>query len=148
MDWLSCTETVTKYHKNKKVKSVAEPKRFVTLTSLKVDKHNVCSIAQGGRFRWKIENEGFNIQKNQGYNLEHKYTRNTFDCYKNYYQCLQIAHMINQLAAHTCECIAFKNSSQFTITHLWENLWCTLKTFCMEEKDIATANSFQIRLAG
>jgi hypothetical protein len=30
---------------------------------------------QGGRIRWKIENEGFNAQKNGGYELEHGYTK-------------------------------------------------------------------------
>ena len=25
----------------------------------------------GGRLRWKIENEGFNVQKNGGFGLEH-----------------------------------------------------------------------------
>lgn len=28
---------------------------------------------QGGRARWKIENETFNTLKNQGYNFEHNY---------------------------------------------------------------------------
>jgi len=30
----------------------------------------------GGK-RWKIENEGFNIQKNHGYNLHHLYSKDT-----------------------------------------------------------------------
>lgn len=44
--------------------------------------------ADGGRLRWKIENEGFNIQKNLGYELEHKYSRVSFVALKNYYQIL------------------------------------------------------------
>ena len=31
------------------------------------------AIAQAGRTRWKIENEGFNCLKNQGYHLEHNF---------------------------------------------------------------------------
>lgn len=50
-----------------------------------------------GRLRWKIENEGFNTQKNLGYALEHKFSRIDFNATKNYYQCLQIAHLIEQL---------------------------------------------------
>ena len=54
-------------------------------------------ISHTGRLRWKIENEGFNTQKNHGYALQHKYARVSWRAAKNYYQCLQIAHLINQL---------------------------------------------------
>ncbi|RLC74380.1 MAG: hypothetical protein DRJ03_17950 [Chloroflexi bacterium] len=36
---------------------------------------NIGLANEGGRLRWKIENEGFNVQKNGGYGLEHAYTR-------------------------------------------------------------------------
>jgi hypothetical protein len=71
--------------------------RFAWATSMHVDRHNVVSIANGaGRLRWKIENEGFNEQKNSGYNLEHAYSENERAA-KNYYILLQIAHAIEIL---------------------------------------------------
>jgi len=70
--------------------------RFVWITNLPVNECNFKEIAKGGRLRWKIENEGFNTQKNGGYNLEHSYSRNE-TASKNYYYLLQIAHIINQL---------------------------------------------------
>ena len=48
---------------------------------------------QGGRLRWKIENEGFNIQKNGGFNLEHPYSQDG-TARKIFYFLLQIAHII------------------------------------------------------
>ena len=75
--------------------------RFVHITNIEVNALNVIHISKTGRQRWKIENEGFNVQKNQGYNLSHKYSRVSFQALKNYYQCLQIAHMINQLTEHS-----------------------------------------------
>ena len=51
---------------------------------------------EGGRIRWKIENEGFNVQKNGGFNLEHAYTRDPVAS-KVFYFLLQIAHLIAQL---------------------------------------------------
>ena len=36
-------------------------------------KDNVAEIAAAGRARWKIENEGFNVLKTKGYNLEHNF---------------------------------------------------------------------------
>jgi hypothetical protein len=46
--------------------------------------------------RWKIENEGFNVQKRGGYELEHAYTNNPNSA-KIFYLLLQIAHLLAQL---------------------------------------------------
>ena len=71
--------------------------RFAWLTNLHVGHGNVIALGnRGGRCRWKIENEGFNIQKNGGFNLEHAYSTGERQI-KNFYILLQIAHMILQL---------------------------------------------------
>jgi len=69
-------------------------KRFVHITDIEIDKNTVWDLSFHGRLRWKIENEGFNIQKNHGYNLQHKYSRGHFGAMQNYYQLLQIAHLL------------------------------------------------------
>ena len=70
---------------------------FKWLTNFIPTSHNVDTLAnQGGRLRWKIENEGFNIQKNGGFNLEHPYSQNE-TARKVFYFLLQIAHLIFQL---------------------------------------------------
>jgi len=84
---------------------------FAWITSFNVTTDNVATIAtKGGRPRWKIENQGFNTQKNGGYNLQHAYSHDP-DTIKDYYYLLQIAHSIMQLmekgnlltpAAHAC----------------------------------------------
>jgi hypothetical protein len=51
---------------------------------------------EGGRLRWKIENEGFNIQKNGGFALEHAYSQDE-TAGKIFYFLLQIAYVIFQL---------------------------------------------------
>lgn len=45
--------------------------------------------------RWKIENEGFNAQKQHGYSLGHLYSEN-YQALKNHYYLIQIGHMIGQ----------------------------------------------------
>ncbi len=70
--------------------------RFVWLTNIKIGENNYKQVAEGGRLRWKIENEGFNMQKNGGYNLEHAYSLDP-TALKNLYLLIQIAHFINQL---------------------------------------------------
>lgn len=70
---------------------------FAWLTGLPVGKKTVEEIAQkGGRSRWKIENEGFNRQKNSGLNLEHVYSIDP-ENWKIYYLLLQIAFLLTQL---------------------------------------------------
>ena len=70
---------------------------FAWLTPLPVGKRTVEAIAQqGGRYRWKIENEGFNRQKNSGLNLEHVYSIDP-EKWKAYYLLLQIAFILVQL---------------------------------------------------
>lgn len=73
---------------------------FAWLTNWPVTADNVIAIAeQGGRNRWKIENEGFNAQKNGGYELEHVYGADQ-DLLRSFYFLLQIAHLILQLVEH------------------------------------------------
>jgi hypothetical protein len=43
------------------------------VTSLALTPANACAIANCGRARWKIENESFNVLKNNGYHLEHNF---------------------------------------------------------------------------
>lgn len=71
--------------------------RYAWMTDLPVNAHTVAAIAtKGGRIRSKIENEGFNVQKNSDLNLEHPYSHDP-DILKAYYYLLQISHMILQL---------------------------------------------------
>jgi len=86
---LECTE-VKATEQNKE-------KTFMWITNFMITSSNYRHLAnQGGRLRWKIENEGFNVQKNGGYNLEHPYSEHPV-ALKNFYLLLQIAHIINQL---------------------------------------------------
>jgi hypothetical protein len=85
---LECTETNT---------TTGEKHYFAWLTPLPVDRKTVEEIAQkGGRHRWKVENEGFNRQKNSGLNLEHVYSIDP-EKWKAYYVLLQIAFIVVQL---------------------------------------------------
>jgi len=71
---------------------------YVWLASdgLNLNEDNVKQLAKAGRCRWVIENEGNNIQKNGGYNLEHLYSRDEISM-KIWCMIVDIAHIINQL---------------------------------------------------
>jgi len=69
---------------------------FAWFTDVPITARNVQAIAtKGGRIRSKIENQGFNIQKNSGFDLEHAYSQN-LDVAKAYYYMIQIAHLLLQ----------------------------------------------------
>jgi hypothetical protein len=88
---IECHETKLGKHK------IEETTKFKWVTSCKITARNVIALAnEGGRMRWKIENEGFNVQKNGGYALEHAYTEDS-NAAKVFYFLLQIAHMLAQL---------------------------------------------------
>ena len=85
------------YKKGKKKGSRKQvEKRFLYLTNLPISKKNVEELVERGRMRWKIENEGFNTQKRQGYYLEHQYSKK-YQGVKNHYYLTQIGHMIAQI---------------------------------------------------
>jgi len=70
---------------------------FAWVTDFRLSQKNVCAVAsQAGRVRWNIENQGFNIQKNSGLNLEHAYSTDP-DVMKAFYYLLQIAHLFLQM---------------------------------------------------
>jgi len=116
VNWFFYRETYDKSNSDEEVN-----KLFVWVTDLEVSRENIREFVAGGRLRWKIENEGFNTQKNLGYNLQHKYSRNNYLAMKNYYQSLQIAHLINQLVELSTKCKKLM-SGKNTIKHLWKCL--------------------------
>ena len=74
----------------------AKPWSFVFLTDLSLSHRNALATAFYGRRRWKIENQGFNEQKNHGFALGHFFSRNC-QAMKNHYYLIQIGHMIAQI---------------------------------------------------
>jgi hypothetical protein len=71
--------------------------KFKWVTNCHLSCKKIMSLSNdGGRMRWKIENEGFNVQKKGGYELEHAYTNHPNSA-KIFYLLLQIAHLLAQL---------------------------------------------------
>ena len=70
---------------------------WLATDGLNLNEETVKPLTQrGGRCRWKIENEGINIQKNGGYRLEHLYSRDEVSM-KIWCALIDIVHLINQL---------------------------------------------------
>ena len=70
--------------------------RFVWITNIDLKKNNLEEMVAAGRSRWKIENEGFNNQKNGLYRIEHLNSKHS-TAMKNHYLLVQIADILMQL---------------------------------------------------
>jgi len=126
----------------------AEEHYFAWLTNFTVRSDTVAALGnRGGRCRSKIENEGFNIQKNGGFNLEHAYSIGERQI-KNFYVLLQIAHLILQLMERgtllTADARRLFGSLRALARRLAESLRNVL--ILPEALDPAAARGIQIRL--
>ncbi len=108
--WFACEEIVEQ-----------ERTHFVYLSSLEMDCYSVLELTASGRLRWKIENEGFDVQKHHGYGLGHQFSRRSMLAMKNYYQLMQIAHLFNQLF-ELSSLLAEVRGSKESLAHLWKCL--------------------------
>ena len=117
------------------------------VTNFSLTAHNVDRLAnQGGRLRWKIENEGFNVQKNSDLNLEHPYTQDP-TARKVFYLLLQLACIIFQLMQQGSLLLqAFPDGLRtaknlaFRLLEAWRNL-----SLSPEELFALSNGSYQIR---
>ena len=109
---------------------------FKWLTNFIPTYQNVDTLAnQGGRLRWKVENEGFNIQKNGGFNLEHPYSQND-TARKVFYYLLQIAYLPFQLMEKGSlfrkafpQGVGSLKNIAFRLLEAWRNLRLSPSTF-------------------
>lgn len=83
---------IIKYYEKKKDITT----EFMWITSFKITEKNKKELIYYGRQRWKIENEGFNMQKNGTFDIEHIYLMN-YNAMKAHYFFIQFAHTIRQL---------------------------------------------------
>ena len=67
------------------------------VTDITVDKNSVVELVQGGRARWKIENETFNTLKNQGYHVEHNFGHGHRHLSVNFFILNLLAFFIHQI---------------------------------------------------
>ena len=73
-----------------------EGKEYMWIVSFKITERNSKELIYFGRQRWRIENEGFNMQKNGTFDIEHVYSQN-YNAIKAHYLFIQFAHTIRQL---------------------------------------------------
>ncbi|MGV8138885.1 MAG: hypothetical protein AB2L20_27110 [Mangrovibacterium sp.] len=93
--------------------------------------------------------KGSNARKKHGYNPEHKFSFNDFPDMKNYYQCLQITHIINQQVVLSRR-IAFllEPDTKLTVRYLYKRMIALLLEVALDTggPENQISRRFQIRL--
>ena len=97
----------------------------VWLSSWFVTRDNAKRLAQGGRARWIIENEGLNTQKNEGYELEHAFSTDG-TAMKHFYLLLQLAHIFDQLLGKGSLLRGRIRKTMGSLRVLWGRLWALM----------------------
>lgn len=124
------------------VSADGETKHFLFLTDLKITSKNAKRLVKAGRSRWKIENQGFNQQKNNRYHIEHANSYN-YTAMKNHYLLVQITDMIMQLYENGS---AIFKTFQKTAKEKSSNLFEAFRTRLITDKDMtALAKPIQVR---
>ena len=94
--------------------------RFSWVTNIPITKENVYQLMQGGRARWKIENETFNTLKTLGYNFEHNYGHGKKHLASVFSLLMVLTFFIDQIQALTCKCFEIAKQTRGTYRALWE----------------------------
>jgi hypothetical protein len=107
-------------------------KQYLFITDLKITKKNAERLIAVGRSRWKIENQGFNNQKNVRYHIEHSNSHD-YTAMKNHYLITQIADMIMQLYENGVKILKdFKKTAKEISSNLLE----AIRTRKITDEDI------------
>ena len=108
-------------------------RRYLFLTNLKITKNNAARIIAAGRDRWKIENEGFNNQKNIRYYIEHANSHD-YTAMKNHYLLTQITDILVQLFESGLKIL---RKLKKTAKEISSNLLEAIRTRKITDEDIA-----------
>lgn len=119
--------------------------RFVYLTNIKADFENVITLVTSGRMRFMIENQGFNTQKNGGYNLSHKFSRVSEVAMKNYISLMQIAHLLNQLYELSPAARALLTAKE-TLKNMWKDFIASLTHTVLDLAEVSTSCALRIQI--
>jgi len=116
--------------------------RYLWITSIKITKRNALRLVDVGRSRWKIENEGFNHQKNIRYHIEHA-SSHGYNAMKNHYLLTQIADILMQLYEKG---VGLIKELKKTAKEISSNLLEAIRTRTLTDEDISQlAKPIQVR---
>jgi hypothetical protein len=118
---------------------------------LPISAENAYQMERAGRTRWKVENELFNVIKNQGYNLEHSYGHGKQFLSSTLAGLMLLAFLIDEIQEFACRLFQSARATYHARTVLWEKLRALFFTFDIQNweslmRALANPNSFRTEL--
>lgn len=92
------------------------------ITDIMITNDNAYRLYQGGRARWKVENETFNTLKNQGYNFEHNFGHGNKHLSTIFALLMMLAFLTDQIQQLCCGMFQSAWENMKTKVRLWEKL--------------------------
>ena len=92
------------------------------MTDILITKYNAYQLCQGGRAKWKIENETFNTLKNQGYHFEHNYGHGYNHLSTIFASLMFLAFLIDQIQLSCCGLFKAALTKMGSRKRLWERM--------------------------
>jgi hypothetical protein len=124
------------------IESKEKRKQYTFITNITITKKNAGKLVSAGRSRWKIENEGFNKQKNIRYHIEHANSQN-YTAMKNHYLLTQITDVLIQLFENGAKILKITRK---TAKEISSKLLESIRTRLLTDEDmINTVKPTQIR---
>ena len=112
---------------------------FMYITDLPITDKNIENTVEVGRSRWKIENEGFNIQKNGTFDIGHLYSKNSI-AIKVHYLLIQMTHVVRQLLEK-----GSKEIKELKLKIKEISLFITKELISIKLQNIDKSNKIQLR---
>ena len=95
---------------------------FSWVTDFEITRENVFTLMQGGRARWKIENETCNTLKNQGYQFEHNYGHGEKHLSVVFALLMMLAFLVDQILQCACHLFRAVWQKEGSKKRMWEHL--------------------------
>jgi len=106
---------------------------FTWLTSLSVTMENASDIARTARSRWRIENELFNVIKNQGYEYGRNYGHGKRYLASTLGMVTMLAFLIDQILEQACRVFQQARKRMRTKRTLWEQMRALMRQFYLDD---------------
>jgi hypothetical protein len=105
------------------------------ITDLKIEGEFVEAFVEAARSRWKIENECFNILKNNGYEMEHNYGHGNEYLAANYFLLTLLSHLFHQIHQMVDEFYQQLRLKKGPLVVFWNDLKAAIKMMIFDNWD-------------
>ena len=104
------------------IKPTGKTQHFSWVTDIAITTANLMSLMQGGRARWKVENETFNTLKNQGYHFEHNFGHGYQHLSTVMAHLMMLAFLVDQIQQHCCPLFQDAQRTAKRPRYFWQRL--------------------------